>query len=255
MAGETTYYFGTLNGQGSSGWVVPPDGQIDTMRSGPHGLGNIPEGEYNMVDLQKTDEKSMHPKGTNKTGTKIRLAAKGVTKKDKNGRPWIPDLRYPQGRTDVLIHYDGPSSKSNPRNGDGSFGCATFDNFDGTTQSLTNAYNNGDRNFTVKHFKTEAEARAAAEAYRKKRLQQRSDADPSKTNKGAKVAKGEETVLLGTEQRCAAHRDCPVDDGSKIAQHSPSIYVGRMKYPMSGVDDLTTNGAMVATGVDSVYMV
>lgn len=253
MAGGTTYYFGTVNGNGSNGWVVTPDGQMDTMRSGPNGLGYIPEGEYNMVDLQKTDEKSMHPAGTKKVGTKIRLAAKGVTKLDKNGRPWIPDPRYPQGRTDILIHFDGPSTST--KNGDGTFGCAGFDNFEGTTQSLTNAYVNGDKSFVVKYFKTKEEAQAAAEAYKKKMQQQQNDAAPSKTRKGASLIKGEQTVLLGTEQRCAAHVTCPVDDGSVVTDHSPSIYVGSSQFAMSGVDDMTTSGAPIATGVPSIYMV
>lgn len=253
MAGGTTYYFGTVNKNGSSGWVVTPDGQIDTMKSGPSGKGYIPENEYQMVELQNTDEKSMHPAGTKKTGIKIRLAAKGVTKKDKDGRPWVPDPRHPEGRTGILIHFDGPSTTS--KDGDGTFGCAGFGTFDTTKQSLTNAYNSGDRTFVVKYFKTQEEARAAAEAYKKKMLQQRADAEPSKTNKGASVTDGEKTVLLGTEQRCAAHLTCPVDDGSVITDHSPTIYVGKNQYPMSGVDDATSNGSLVATGVPSIYMV
>ena len=250
MADGTTYYFGTVDGKGSSGWVVTPDGQMDTMKSGPSGLGNIPEGEYTMVDHQNTDEKSMHPAGTNKVGIKIRLAAKGVTKKDKNGRPWIPDPRYKQGRTDILIHFDGPSTTN--KDGDGTFGCAGFGTF-ASAKSFTNAYNNGDRNFTIKYYKTQAEAKAAAEAYKKKMMQR--DADASKTQKGAKVTQGEKTVLLGAEQRCAAHVTCPVDDGSVITGHSPTIYVGNNQYAMSGVDDMTSNSALVATGVDSIYMV
>jgi hypothetical protein len=252
MAGGTTYYFGTINGNGSSGWVVTPDGTIDTMKSGPLKKGYLPEGEYQMVDLQETNEKSMHPAGTNKVGIKIRLAAKGVTKKDENGRPWIPDPRHPEGRTNILIHFDGPSGTG--RDGDGTEGCAGFGTFS-TKESLRSAYDNRDRSFVVKYFKTKEEAQRAAEAYKKKMLQQRADADPSKTNKGASVTEGEKTVLLGTEQRCAAHLSCPVDDGSVITEHSPSIYVGQNQYPMSGVDDATSNGSLVATGVPSIYMV
>lgn len=259
MAGGTTYYFGVVDGDKSSGWLVTPDGQMDTARSGPWGNGYVPEGEYTFWDMKETTEDSMRPEGSKKKGIKIRLAAKGVTKLDEDNLPWIPDPNHPEGRTRVLIHFDGPSKdEKDPtyvgKTGDGTYGCVGFDNFAQTSQSLRNAYANGDKNFVIKHFKTKEEAQRAAEEYQRQ-MQQKRDKAPSRTKKGAKVTEGEKSVLLGNEQRCAAHETCPVDDGSKIVGHSPSIYVGKNQFAMSGVDDVTSNSSEVATGVDSIYMV
>ncbi len=268
--GGDTYFFGvtsgdTWNNRVAEGWLVTPNGYTDMVKSGPFGNGYMPERDYYMMKPEAigADESSMHPSGTKPKGRKkIRLIAKadfdkGTWKKDENGRPLIWDEALQKWRSGVLAHCDGPSKpKDLPDykgfNGDGSEGCAAYQNCDETQKQLINAIQNGDNGLNVRYFKTKEEAERAKNEYLQQ-LEQKKNG-PSKTKKGAQLKEGDPTVVVGADQRKLGHKQTPTDQGAKVVEHSDTVFVGPLKLPVSGVGDATSDGSKINTGEETVQL-
>jgi hypothetical protein len=265
----TTYYIATESGGASNGYLVA-NGEAFTARSGGFGRGNVPEGTYSLggpeaLNKGKKQDKSMSPGGKGwKKYRKFYISGVGPGE--------AVDPRYPgKNRTGMRFHYDG--------NGPGTEGCIGYDTIE-AQNALSQAYAAGDKDVQVIHVKDDAAARAKVKELtgkdaptttkmakgkggseltgkkkptRKKRASQRKG-DVSRIKKGAKMAEGERTVLLGKKRLKAAHKTARHTGGGRIAQGSRSVWVGKQMLAFGRVEDPTTDGSQVASGEDSVMV-
>ena len=72
---------------------------------------------------------------------------------------------------------------------------------------------------------------------------------------GRKITEGEDTVLVGTKQKPAAHVDSPDTGGGKIKEGHPTIFVGKRQKPFARVGDPTKiKVGTVVDGDDTVLL-
>jgi hypothetical protein len=256
----------SVEGDKSTGELYFPKEDYSTnMSSGNGSAAPLPEGRYNIKKRIATNEKGIK---VGKAGYKYQLV--GVTdegvettlhKPGKAGHPavWDPDTK--QLRDDLLIHPDGGPA--------GTLGCvgvrgtpyargAVTDPTPGSADM--NAINhtdglldgrNGESQLIVKRFKTQEEL----DAYKKRQRQLREyPSGISKTNNDASLRNGQHDVLAGAEQRKVAYVGgaCIHSQGGQIADGSCSVFVGTGQFKLARKTDPTTDGQVVATGIDSV---
>ena len=71
-----------------------------------------------------------------------------------------------------------------------------------------------------------------------------------KNNDGSlRILNGEPSVMLGTDQHMAAHVESPHTGGGKVAEGSPSIFVGKQQLAFARYGDATTDSYKVNADV------
>ncbi len=75
------------------------------------------------------------------------------------------------------------------------------------------------------------------------------------TENGSRLALGDDhKVYLGPEQRHLSHREATLVGGGLVSEGSATVYVGRARYAVARVTDMTTDGSPIAIGEDTVQV-
>lgn len=235
---------------------------FESVSGGPGSLGPMPDGKYTFgpgEDLAPSEHESMtdgkRPASAHKkfrfTGVGERHA--GYQKQSwsqwlrGDKRPLINDPNQTEPRWGINAHCDGRLP--------GTDGCIGYQDCERAQNAFQSAYDKGNNGFVV-----ETLTREQTERLREQLLGKPASAPwpavPAKTNTkhGANVIDGEPSVVLGTEQRKAAHVDTPHDKNAKIAEGNGTIRVGLLQKPLAGVGHATTDASQLATGEQSVMM-
>jgi hypothetical protein len=235
-------FIAVTNGSGASGYLIANGNVYPAASGGPGGM-HVPGGHYTYGGPQALTKKQYHGMSDGKHPGKFRKFHIG-TGPQGSGDIWDPTLkRYRQG---IEFHFDG----GNP----GTAGCIGFQ--DPTAKDALIA--DTDKHVDVSYMSNMDQVRAEVE----KKLGHKVDwskvpapkapgassGTHSKTKKGKKVKKGHPHVLVGKKRRQVAHRTAPLQGGGKIVDGSPSVFVGRERFRVSRIDDLTTDGSVLASG-------
>jgi hypothetical protein len=102
----------------------------------------------------------------------------------------------------------------------------------------------------------EKKAKAAAAAKRRKKVAptQKKRRVSDATSKGIHIFDGEDSVVLGTKQWMAAHLESPHTGGGKIAEGSPTIFVGKRQLAFARKGDVATDRLFVKEGQPNVLI-
>lgn len=239
-------YVGTTNGAGSSGYLIA-NGQVYPATSGGPGGMRVPSGKYTYGGpeaLRKDQYRSMTDgSGQTKKFRKFHIG----TGPNGSGNIWDPTLkRY---RVGIEFHYDGGSP--------GTAGCIGYQ--DNAAKDAIIADTN--KHVGVTYVNNMDQVRAEIE----KKLGHKVDWSKikaprppgssgvrSKTKKGKKVKRTKPKVFVGKKKRHIVHRTASLEGGGKVIQGSRSVFVGPQRYLVSRIDDLTTDGSVIATGESSI---
>jgi len=75
------------------------------------------------------------------------------------------------------------------------------------------------------------------------------------TQHGSLLALGDDHgVVVGPEQRHLSHLEATLVGGGRVSQGSGTVYVGRNRYPVARVTDMTTDGSPIVVGEDTVQV-
>lgn len=71
---------------------------------------------------------------------------------------------------------------------------------------------------------------------------------------GKKILTGEASVMLGSGQRMTAHVESLHEGGGKIAQGSPTVFVGEQRLALARLTDKTTDQLNVKTAIETIWV-
>lgn len=245
------------NGIGAEGYVVA-NGQVFPANSGPwtaDGLpygqgGDSPPGHWTHGDPQASGGKGERDPAGHSVFFPIGTGPAQAPMKD--GRPGHVAVR-----TEVGFHFDG----GNP----GTNGCIGYQQSAAKDAIIAEGNDTADISYypNLQAVQDAIEAKlghkvdwAKAEEGRR-HIPGFGPPDPgvhSATVKKHKVKKGVPHVKLGPKARQTAHLDAPLDDGSKIADASTSVFVGEERKRVARVNDQTTDGSPLAVGESSILV-
>jgi hypothetical protein len=238
-------YVGVTNGAGSSGYLIA-NGQVYPAASGGPGGMHIPSGRYTYGGAEKlapNQYKSMTDGSSPKNFRKFHIG----TGPNGGGNIWDPTLkRY---RLGIEFHYDGRSP--------GTAGCIGYQD----TAAKDALIADTDKHVGVTYVSNMDQVHAEIE----KKLGHKVDWSKIKapktpgagsgvrstTKKGKKI-KGHTNVMVGPKKRHVVHRTAALEGGGQVIQGSRSVFVGPQRYLVSRIDDLTSDGSVIATGESSV---
>lgn len=96
--------------------------------------------------------------------------------------------------------------------------------------------------------KAKADAAAAAKRAKGKKVSESTVTGPRH------IYAGEDSILLGTQQRVAAHVQSPHTGGGLVAKGSTSVFVGRKQLAFARLGDPTTDKLNVKTGHEAILI-
>jgi hypothetical protein len=239
-------FFAVQNGSKASGYLVA-NGNVYPAVSGSSKLQSIPQGNYTYgkdLALDPKQYRSMTDGSNPKNFRKFHIWGTGP-----NGTIWDPKLkRY---RVGIEFHYDGGAP--------GTAGCIGYQDPAAKNALIADK----DKSVHVQYLQSDAEVRAAIEKKLGHKVDWSKVKAPKKgaaaaasarstTKKGNKVKRAAHTVRAGRRQRHTAHRRATLTGGGVVTQGSRSIFVGRQRQRVAGVDHLTSDGSPLATGEGSI---